>query len=365
MTTLSLFPLWVIDIVGSALMIIVSALCLRLAYRILAHDEEDPLATYLVWFCGAVFAFAVSRALGHIVKHLLVLWGHRDWWQRLSPISGSINTLTFVVIASVTLFLHRMQTIITRMARDRNKIERTSRELLDLNRALESTVFERTRLEMALRFAHDIRNPAAIIGGLARRLTQEAGQTDRDRLARIQEQAERLEALVGRFESINTDAPGAFVPLDINALAEECVELLAPEAAEKEMALGAKLSPALLLFQGNERLMKIAVMHLVRNSIEACRRGDVITVATELSEKGVVLRVEDNGPGIPPETLARIFTPLLDTREGGTGLGLPFVRQIVEEHKGTLTLQSVVGSGTRAEMVLPTHLGVLRQRELG
>ncbi|MEW6595508.1 MAG: HAMP domain-containing sensor histidine kinase [Thermodesulfobacteriota bacterium] len=367
MTTLSLLPVWLIDIIGSALMIVGSALCLRLAYRILARDEEDPLATYLVWFCGALFAFALSRAIGHIVKHLLVFAGRPDLWQRLSPVSGSINTLTFVVIASVTLFFQRMQAIIHRMARDRDKIERTGRELLDLNRALESTVFERTRVEMALRVAHDIRNPAAIIGGLVRRMAQEADQapaTRGERLALVREQVERLEELVGRFESISPGEPGAFVPLDLGGLAEECVALLTPEAAEKGVVLSATLSPALLLFQGNERLMKIAVMHLIRNSIEACQRGEAIRLTTELAAGGVLLRIEDNGPGIPAERLGRILSPTAAIDRRGTGLGLSYVKQIIEDHRGELRIGSQPGKGTTVEVMLPTHLGVLREREL-
>ena len=367
MITLSLLPVWAIDVIGSALMIVGSSLCLRLSYQILAHDQEDPLATYLFWFCGALFAFAVSRAMGHLVRHLLVLGGHPDWWQGLSPISGSINTLTFVFIAAVTLFFQRIQTIIDRMARDREKIERTSRELLDLNRALESTVFERTRMEMALRFAHDIRNPAVIIGGLVRRMAQEVDRmpaADGERLAGVREQAKRLEEMVARFESVRTDAPGAFGPLDLSGLAEECATLLTPEAAEKGVAITQSLSPALLLFLGNARLMKIAIMHLIRNSIEACRSGQAIRIVTALTERGVGLRIEDNGPGIPPERLSQILTDSAQIDRRGTGLGLSYVKQIIEGHKGELTIRSQPGAGTTVEVTLPTHLGVLREREL-
>lgn len=367
MTTVSLLSIWLVDIAGSTLLVVGSVLCLTMSFKILRRDEEDPLATYLFWFCGALFAFALSRAVGHIVKHLLVFAGRRDWWLLLAPLSGSINTLTFVVIASVTLFFQRMQSLINRMNRDREKIGRTSRELLDLNRALESAVFERTRMEMALRFAHDIRNPATIIGGLARRMTQEADQlpaAEGERLARVREQAERLEELVGRFEEVRTEAPGAFLPLDMSGLAESCVELLAPEAAEKGVTIELTLSPALLLFQGNERLMKIAIMHLIRNSIEACREGETIRLTTALAEGGVQLRIEDNGPGIPPERLEQILTPFAAVERRGTGLGLSYVKQVIEGHKGEMTIRSQVGAGTTVELTLPTHLGVLREREL-
>jgi signal transduction histidine kinase len=67
----------------------------------------------------------------------------------------------------------------------------------------------------------------------------------------------------------------------------------------------------------------------------------------------VVLTVADTGPGIPPENLERIFDPLFSTKSFGTGLGLPIVKQIVEQHGGTIRIDSEVAHGTRVRISLP------------
>jgi len=126
----SLLPIWLLDVSGSLIMIIMSSLCLGLAREIYHRDPEDAMNAYLLWFCIAIFAFSLSRSLGHIIKHILYFAGLQYWWQRLSPFSGSINTMTFVVIGAITLFFNRMEIIIHRMARDKKKIQKTSSELL-------------------------------------------------------------------------------------------------------------------------------------------------------------------------------------------------------------------------------------------
>jgi len=67
----------------------------------------------------------------------------------------------------------------------------------------------------------------------------------------------------------------------------------------------------------------------------------------------MVLRIEDTGPGISPENLAKIFEPLFSTKSFGTGLGLPTVKQIVNQHGGTITVDSEVGKGTVVTVRLP------------
>ena len=86
-----LFPVWLIDIFGSLIMIALSVLCLGVAREIIHRDPDNALSTYLFWFCVAIFAFSVSRSLGHIIKHVLYFAGLGPWWQHLAPISGSIN----------------------------------------------------------------------------------------------------------------------------------------------------------------------------------------------------------------------------------------------------------------------------------
>ncbi|MBU4034673.1 MAG: PAS domain-containing sensor histidine kinase, partial [Proteobacteria bacterium] len=132
MITISMLPVWLLDFGGAIALIILSGLCLNHAYAFARADKESPLAIFLLWFCGAIFALALSRSSGHIIKHLLTLSGRGDFWLILAPYSGSINSMAFIVIASVTLFFNRVETIMERMIQDREKIEKSGKELFRL-----------------------------------------------------------------------------------------------------------------------------------------------------------------------------------------------------------------------------------------
>jgi signal transduction histidine kinase len=361
MTFWSLSPVWIIDVAGSLGMIIVSTMCLATTRKIIRKAPENALANYLLWFTVALFAFSVSRAVGHIIKHILFFSGHFGMWKQLSPISGSINTITFVIIGSVTLYFGRMETIMNRMARDREKISSFSRELLELNRDIESIVSERTRLEMALRFAHDVRNPSMIIGGLVRRMKKNFPENSPElkKINQIQEQVEKLESLVAKLDLSKKKGRWKFSALELSALTEEALAAVQDEANGKGIIIFLDRAPSPLTFQGNRHLIKIALMHILRNAIEACGSGDTIEVVTEAGEKSVTIRIEDNGPGIPTEMVKHIFEPYFSTREGTTGIGLPYVKQIIEDHNGTIQLTSSREKGTSVVISFPPLLGEL------
>lgn len=357
----SYYPVWFIDLTGSILMIILSLLCLKTAYHLYKREPDNALSNHLLWFCMAIFAFSASRAIGHIIRHILYFSGYSHWWKNLSPISGSINTITFVIIASVTLFFHRMQNIMGRMINDRQKIERSSLELLKINRDTGAVVSERTRAEMALRVAHEIRNPVVVIVGLLRGIATHAQECSpyKDTLQKIITQAEKLETLVQDFETMRPELEKIITVLDINQIMDESIEVVLPDAERKKIGLLFEPTQANLVFQGNKDLLKIAVIHIFHNAINACKSGDSIHASTALGKKGIMAKIEDTGPGIPKEILEHVFEPFYTTIRGKTGLGLAYVRQIIKEHKGEVAIKSVEGSGTSVEITLPTHLGEL------
>lgn len=359
--TLFLLPIWLIDFIGSFLFILFAGLCLRQTFAILKADKESPLAIFLLWFSGALFALAVSRSMGHIVNHLLFLLGREDLWNTVGPYSGSINTITFVVIASVTLFFERIESIMDRMMRDRDKIEKNSQELLRLNKDIEAVIAERTRAEMALRIAHEVRNPATIIGGMVSRLLNSPTATpgDKSKLTHILEQSRKLEGLVSRFESIRPESKKIFAPLDLNPVVEEAMAIVQQDARAKDIALVFDRCHSSLIFQGNGSLLKMAFTHLMRNAIAASPAGNMIHIITDLAPNGMLLLIRDNGPGIPKDVLEHIFEPQFRIRRQTPGLGLPYVKQIITEHMGKIKINSSPGNGTTVKILLPSHLGEL------
>ena len=101
-------PIFAVDVLGSILMIILSIACLRMVRRLKAHDPENVIWTYLLWFCYGLTGFSISRSAGHILKQFLYLADLQALWSPIRPFSGAINTMMFILVASVTLFFERV-----------------------------------------------------------------------------------------------------------------------------------------------------------------------------------------------------------------------------------------------------------------
>ena len=101
--------------------------------------------------------------------------------------------------------------------------------------------------------------------------------------------------------------------------------------------------------------VQAAVGNLMRNAKDATSPGGEILVSTVRDDAFVTIRVTDTGEGIEREQAARVLEPYFSTKKGGTGLGLPTVRRVAEEHGGTLTLQSEPGKGTQFMLRLPVR----------
>ncbi len=144
MEGLSLAPVWFIDVIGSSLMIVLTFICLYYAVRLRRAQPSNVIWTYLYALSLALAAFSVSRAVGHIAKRFLLLWGGDQIWGMLSPYSGAVNTLTFLVAGAITLFFQRVQRINTAILRDQKALEEASREVMRLNSDLQSLVEART-----------------------------------------------------------------------------------------------------------------------------------------------------------------------------------------------------------------------------
>ena len=143
--SLPLYPVWTVDVLGSVFMVVFSILCVVYTHRLRDPDQSHVIWTYLFWFSLAMALFSVSRSVGHIAKRLLVLSGNDAHWRSLQPYSGSINTLTFVIVGSITLFFQRAHRINVRILDDNDAITRASEKLTWLNRNLEQMVAERTQ----------------------------------------------------------------------------------------------------------------------------------------------------------------------------------------------------------------------------
>jgi signal transduction histidine kinase len=144
------------------------------------------------------------------------------------------------------------------------------------------------------------------------------------------------------------------IPVGLHDLVRHVAGHEAREAEGTELVVDARCAaPAVV--HADAYYLRQALENLVRNAREAMegRPGSRLVVSVEMEGPQAVVRVADNGPGIPPEKLGRIFEPFVSTKAKGMGLGLAICREIVESHRGRLEVESAVGKGTTFTMRLP------------
>ncbi len=358
MISLPLFPLWMVKILGSALVILFSWLSYRITRRLMARDPENALWLYFNWLTVVFLIFSISHAVSHTLQEIITFqrYTHLGYIRR---IVGGFDSIIYVIIATITLFFHRIQRLYRRMEADHHQLEETSQEILALNREMEALVMERTMSEMALGMAHGLRNPLHVIGGFSHRLLRKTDPADPSRawVAAIADEARRIEHMVERFENLAQRKVSFFGQDDLNVIVRDTIELLRPELKAKNILLITELYPQALVSRLNTHLLKVALAHIIRNAIEATSPQGKILVRTGVEKGYALLTVQDTGRGMPQEVVDKVFVPFYTTKIGGTGLGMVFVRQIVDEHRGGINLASEVGRGTTVTIKLPHRFG--------
>ena len=185
----------------------------------------------------------------------------------------------------------------------------------------------------------------------------------RDEVPRMLDQiltgADRIRHIVGELRSyVNNDMPGALRPFAINEAVASAVTLLEGRIRRSTDNFVQRLGAGLPLILGDARRMVQVIVNLVLNSLEAITdRSSLVEISTATSLDGqqVFLVVLDSGPGMTPDTLAKVKTPFFSTKRtsGGSGLGLPVAERILAQSQGSLDLSSRPGEGTTATVTLP------------
>jgi two-component system, NtrC family, sensor histidine kinase HydH len=215
--------------------------------------------------------------------------------------------------------------------------------------------------EVSATVAHGIRNPLANIRAAA----QVALSAKRDPalaesyLGAIIAESDRLRTWLARLlDAIRPFEPSA-APVDLHALVEAVIDVLAARLAEHEVAVARRLTAAGTKLLGDDIHLQQALIAVVENAIDAVPPGGHVEVGTEVIDAMTVrLTVRDNGAGIPGEQLGKIFDPFVTTKRHGTGLGLAIARKVVEGHGGRITVESTVGVGTTVAITLPLQPSV-------
>jgi signal transduction histidine kinase len=230
-------------------------------------------------------------------------------------------------------------------------------ELSEKNRLLERKNRLAALGEMAAGLAHEIRNPLGGIHLYASLLAQDvAGKKDSLQLVqKISGGVRRLEALVGQVLQFSREIHVSLEAIDLAEVVDQAVELAAGKTAERRVTCHVA-GPRPLNVTADPLLLGQALLNLLLNAAEAAPQGGTVRVrfsppAPDGSDvKQFHLEVCDDGPGIPPHVLDKIFNPFFTTKDTGTGLGLAIVHRVVEAHDGTILATNAECGGARFEI---------------
>lgn len=224
---------------------------------------------------------------------------------------------------------------------------------------------------LALGLAHEIRNPLAGIRGssqlLKGELADEEGASLREYTGVIIREVDRLDRLVEQFLNFAGPVRLDCLPLNIHSLLDEMLYLQQPVADNAGIRLTRRYDPSLPLVLGDwGRLLQVFI-NVLKNGIEAMPSGGEIVISTamppefvyssmrvdNIKRRMIAVKIIDQGVGMPPERQREAFNPFFTTKPRGVGLGLALSLKIIEEHHGTMRIESEPGVGTAVFVYIP------------
>ena len=284
------------------------------------------------------FSFAVARtiarplaAITNVMREVAatgdltrkITPGHRDRWQDEDArlLATTFNTLT---------------DSIARFQREMSQKER----LTSLGRL--STVI-----------AHEVRNPLMIIKASLHTLRQPdvTAEAMREAAADIDEEVGRLNRIVNEVLDFARPIRFDLSTVDVNALCR--ASAAAAQAAGPGAPIVLRLDEALTTITADQERLRMALVNMLVNARHAANGEGEVTLATAANGERVHITIADRGVGIGAEDLAHIFDPYFTTKRGGTGLGLPIAKNIIEGLGGTIAVSSSRGRGTEIHLELP------------
>jgi signal transduction histidine kinase len=224
---------------------------------------------------------------------------------------------------------------------------------------------QQTKNDVISLVSHEMRTPLTAIQGMTELLANYDVPADRRRemnLA-INDEVKRLTRMISEYLDITRLESGATAmrtaPVRAEALLERTLLLLDPVAAQRKIQLLRRFAPDLPPLLADPDLLSRAFENLVSNAIKYSPEGADVTISTVAEEDYIVIEVADHGYGVPESDLGRIFEKFYrvprveDAETPGTGLGLAFVREIAELHRGSVSVRSEVGRGSVFTLRLP------------
>jgi signal transduction histidine kinase len=246
------------------------------------------------------------------------------------------------------------------LARTFNEMVERLRESRQLEERLHFAERSTAMGRLASALAHEIRNPLNFINlsidHTREHLAPEEGRKREDFeriLANVKAEIIRLNRLVGDFLSFGKPMRLRPRTCAIGDLMGEVVAVVDHKAKDQGIAIATEIEAGLPSLVADPELLKTCFLNLLINAVDAMPKGGVVAVSVARDGDGLVTTVTDTGQGMTADEIRSAFEPYFSTKETGVGLGLALTRTIVEDHGGTVELESTVSRGTIARIRLP------------
>jgi signal transduction histidine kinase len=336
-----------------------------LATLLIDHTNEIAINSYYY----PIYYLPVVTAAEYFSPWATLLWtalASAAYCSYLYPAGQEfdITSENYELLAIRILFFFLAAMLVNRSVienrRTTQRYQELAETLAETNLRLEQAQAEARRSErlaalgqLSAGLAHEIRNPLGVIKGSAEMLTQKLGDSNplaTELSGYISTETNRLGALVTRFLDFARPLHADLTPRDITAVLDRALNDVAQFWKGAPVRVEKEYEPDLPLVPLDESLCEQAFVNIVQNAYDAMgASGGTLRVHARKSwarsrngggVDGVELRIEDTGPGIPPELREQIFNPFVTTKKSGVGLGLSIVSKIIDGHHGTIRIEA-------------------------
>lgn len=227
-----------------------------------------------------------------------------------------------------------------------------SKKILEINTTFKELDKEKKLKASVFKLNHELKNPLAVCNGYLE-MFPEASKKDQDKYIEImQNEIKRSLTIINDFSSLGKIKNIEVEEIDICYLLEEIKDILEPLFKKNKAKI--EIPDDEIYVEGDYNRLKQVFINLFKNSLESKRKEDlVVNVKIKEDNNDCIISMKDNGKGMSKETLEKIYNDFFTTKETGTGIGIPYIKEIIELHHGTLTYKSRENKGTTVLITLP------------
>ena len=227
-----------------------------------------------------------------------------------------------------------------------------SKKILEINTTFKELDKEKKLRASVFKLNHELKNPLAVCNGYLE-MFPEASKKDQDKYIEImQNEIKRSLTIINDFSSLGKIKNIEVEEIDICYLLEEIKDILEPLFKKNKAKI--EIPDDEIYINGDYNRLKQVFINLFKNSLESKRKEDlVVSVKIKEDNNDCIISMKDNGNGMSKETLEKIYNDFFTTKETGTGIGIPYIKEIIELHHGTLTYKSRENRGTTVLITLP------------